>query len=74
MPSRAEVQDLYRQLESWRKVGNALGVNPAVAYRYAMSDYTPKRSDILEALGRPLPTLVKQYRDKKSGRFAKVSD
>src|SRR3989304_58441 len=74
VPSREEVRDLHRQWQSWRKVGNALGVNPAVAYRYAMSDYIPKRSDILEALGRPLPTLVKQYRDQKSGRFAKVSE
>jgi len=73
MPTRQEVRELHRQLNSWRMVGNALGVNPAVAFRYAMSDYMPKRADILEALEQPLPTIIKHHRN-KAGRFAKVND
>jgi len=68
------VLELHRQLNSWRMVGNALGVNAAVAFRYAMSDYMPKRADILEALKQPLPTIIKQHRDRDTGRFAKVSE
>ncbi len=71
MPSREEVRDLYADLKSWRKVGNALGVDGAVAWRYAKTDYEPRRSDIRKALELPVPTLIKQIRS-PDGTFTKI--
>ena len=52
MPTKAEVQEMHNDLKNWDAVGNALGVNKAVAWRYANEpNWEPKRSDLRKALG-----------------------
>ena len=69
MPTRKEVKQLHSELGSWKAVGKALGINPAVAFRYATSDYEPKRQDLRDALGLPRIDYIRQVRNDK-GRFA----
>ncbi len=51
---------MHRHMDSWRKVGEALGINETTANRYALTDYEPKREDIREALGLE-PSLKVDY-------------
>ena len=69
MPTRTEVSKMHREFKRWRKVGEALGVSAAIAWRYANEDYTPKREDLRKALDVPYPTLIKQIRG-SDGRFS----
>ncbi len=70
MPSRAEVLELHDTLNSWKLVGKALGVDGAVAWRYANEpDYEPRRSDLRKALGLPEVTYIRQVRNKE-GKFS----
>ncbi len=69
--NRAEVRELHRNMKSWRKVGRRIGIPARTAWRYAMTDYEPKRYDLREALGLKLEARVdyiRQERD-KNGRF-----
>ena len=66
MPTKAEVQELHDELETWQAVGEKLGVNKAVAYRYANEPgWEPRRSDLREALGLPRLELIRQRRGPK---------
>jgi hypothetical protein len=62
---------MHEHMRSWRKVGEALGINETTANRYALTDYEPKREDIREALGLDVPLKVDYIRQKrgKNGRF-----
>ena len=55
---RAEIKQLYKELHSWRKVGERLpeSVSYSMAFRIAEHGYEPKRADIRQALG--LPAIV----------------
>ena len=66
MPTKMEVQKLYDELETWQAVGNALGINKAVAYRYANEPgWEPRRADLRKALGLPKLELIRQRRGPK---------
>lgn len=61
---------MYDELNSWRKVGEALGVSPALAWRYAKTDYLPKDPELLKALDQPVRILIRQIR-KPDGTFGR---
>ena len=42
---------MHHDLKSWRKVGETLGLPARTVWRYAMTDYEPKRLDIRKILG-----------------------
>ena len=62
---------MHQYMGSWRKVGEALGVNPGVAWKYAKTDYEPKRNDLREALGLNIEPHVDYIRQERgeNGRF-----
>lgn len=62
---------MHKHMESWRKVGVALGINETTANRYALTDYEPKRKDIREALGLEPSLKVDYIRQERgeNGRF-----
>jgi len=69
VPTRSEVKEMHKTLGSWDAVGNALGINKAVAWRYANEDnWEPVRSDLRKALGLPDITYIRQFRNEE-GRF-----
>ena len=69
MPTRSEILEMHDALKSWKLVGKALGINGAVAWRYANeADYEPKRDDLRKALGLPDVTYIRQVRNEE-GRF-----
>jgi len=67
-----QVLAMYDELGTWEAVGNALGVNRGIAFRYAKMGLEPTRKDLREKLGLPELITRKQtvMRDAK-GRFAK---
>ena len=69
MPTRSAVRDMHKELGSWDAVGNALGINKAVAWRYANEPkWEPVRGDLRKALGLPDITYIRQFRNEE-GRF-----
>jgi len=63
MPTRSEVQKMYDELGTWQAVGEALGVNKAVAYRYATEPtWEPKRPDLRGKLGLPRIEKIEHLR------------
>ena len=63
MPTKQEVLNRYEMLHSWKAVALELGVNKAVAYRYANEPtWEPKRPDLRKKLGLPRLDLIRQRR------------
>jgi len=70
VPTRSEVKEMHKELGSWEAVGNALGINKAVAWRYANEpEWEPIRDDLREALGLPKVDWIRQVRNEE-GRFS----
>jgi hypothetical protein len=66
MTTKAEIQRLYEALNTWQAVGEKLGINKAVAYRYANEpEWEPRRADLRKALGLPRIELIRQRRGPK---------
>ena len=66
---------MYDELGTWEAVGNALGVNRGIAFRYAKMGIEPTRKDLREKLELPeLITRKQSVMRDAMGRFAKVSD
>lgn len=73
MPTRAEIRDMYQDMQSWRKVAHRFDLPVGTVWRYANTDYEPKRRDIREKLGLDFELeidYVRQQRDPETGRFA----
>ena len=64
---------MHKDLGSWRKVAKVLRLNARTVWRYAMTDYIPKRSDIRKALGLDSEAQVTYVRQVRSavGAFEK---
>ncbi len=71
MPTKPEIRNMHQELKSWRKVAVLLGVHPYTAWRYALTDWEPKRDDLREAFGlNPFPRVdfIRQVRNEE-GQF-----
>ncbi len=71
--NKDEVSEMHRTLNSWRKVGAKLGIPARTAWRYAKTDYVPRREDLREALGLDPKTTVAYIRQERNpkGEFIK---
>jgi len=72
MTTRDQVRSMYQKLGTWEAVGNALGVNRAVAWRFANEPgWEPRNKSIRERLGLSELVMRRQSvrRDPKTGRF-----
>jgi hypothetical protein len=71
-----QVLAMYDELRTWEAVGNALGVNRGIAFRYAKMGIEPTRKDLRERLGLPEIIVHKQpvKRDPETGRFIPLGE
>lgn len=73
MLTKAELREMHRDLKSWRKIGLELGLPARTVWRYAMTDYEPRRADIRAVLGLDDHdyeiTYVRQVRRRSNGTF-----
>ena len=72
MPSKAELLETYKAVQSWGEIAEALDLPARTVWRFATDpDYIPKRKDIRKKLGLPpYPEiyLIRQVRDPE-GKF-----
>lgn len=50
---RREIEEAYKELRNWRKVGDEFGISEGMAWRIVNEGYEPKEAEIRIVLGLP---------------------
>ena len=66
VPSKEQVRNMHKDMQSWRRVAQTLGVSKSTAWQYANTDWEPRSRMLRKKLGLGVPSEIIYIRQVRS--------